>query len=70
MVDQFLKSMVIAPVMENEVKSIIKCLKDSSSGWDAILAKAVKATYYSFITPLTHIMNLSLRFGIFQLNWK
>ena len=65
MVDRVLESMVTAPVVENEVKSIIKCLKDSSSGWDAISAKVVKATHSSFITPLTHIMNLSLRYGIF-----
>ena len=70
MVDRILESMVVAPVVENEVKSNIKCIKDSSSGWDAISAKVVKATHSSFITPLTHIMNLSLRYGIFQLNRK
>ena len=70
MVDRVLERMVIAPVVENEVKSIIKCLKDSSSGWDAISAKVVKATHSSFITPLTHIMNLSLRYGIFPAELK
>ena len=70
MADRVLESMVIAPVVDNDVKSIIKCLKDSTSGWDAISAKVVKATHSSFITPLTHIMNLSLRYGIFPAELK
>ena len=69
-VDRVLESMVIAAVVENKVKSIIKCFKDSSSGWDAVSAKVVKATHSSFITPLTNIMNLSLRYGIFPAELK
>ena len=32
MVDRVVESIVIVPVVKNGVKSIIKCLKDSSSG--------------------------------------
>ena len=56
--NQVLESMVITPVVEEEVQAIIKSLKDSSAGWDAISARVVKTTYSSFITPWTHIMNI------------
>ena len=62
------ESMVIVQVVENDVKSIIKCLKYISSGWDVIIAKFVKAT--SFNPPLTHIMILSLKYGIFPAELK
>ena len=64
MENRILESMVIAPVVEDEVQSIIKSLKESSAGWDAISARVAKATYSSFIAPLTHIMNISLLNGV------
>ena len=68
MENRILESMVIAP--EDEVQSIIKSLKESSAGWDAISARVAKATYSSFITPLTHIMNISLLKGKGNLSSK
>ena len=68
--NRVLESMVMAPVIEEEVQSIIKSLKDSSAGWDAISARVVKTTYSCFITPLTHIMNISLLNGIFPSELK
>ena len=64
------EAMVITPVIEDEVRTIIKDLKDSSAGWDAISAKVIKATYNSFIHPVTHIMNLSLTTGVFPTELK
>ena len=64
------ESMVITPVVEEEVQAIIKSLKDSSAGWDDISARVVKTTYSSFITPLTHIMNISLLNGVFPSELK
>ena len=64
------EQMVIEPVIENEVESIIKALKDGSPGWDAISAQVVKTTYQSFLQPLTHIVNLSLMTGIFPKELK
>ena len=58
-------SIFLAPVVESEVLSVIKCLKPSSAGWDEFTAKVVKATNESFITPLTHVINLSLSCGVF-----
>ena len=59
------ESMVITPVIVEEVQSIIKHLKDSSAGWDSIAAWVVKTTHSSFIVPLTYIMNMSLLNGVF-----
>ena len=64
------ESMVIAPVVQEEVEKIIKSLKDSSSGWDSISPKVVKCTYNSFLVPLTHIMHTSLVTGVFPTELK
>ena len=63
-------SMVLLPTENNEVISIIKNLKDNSPGWDAVAAKVVKASYSSFIEPLTHILNLSIRNGVVPIEMK
>ena len=57
--------MFVEPVVEDEVASIIKSLKISSAGWDSISACVVKTTYDAFLTPLTHVMNLSVTTGVF-----
>ena len=68
--NRVLESIVIAPVVEEEVRSIIKSLKDSSAGWDAISSRVVKATYSCFLTPLTHVVNISLLNGVFPSELK
>ena len=62
--DNLMNSMFLEPVVQDEVKDIIKNLKDSSAGWDTISSKIVKTSYVFFLTPLTHIMNLSLSKGV------
>ena len=57
--------MVVLPVNQSEIIDIIKTLKHSRPGWDAISANVVKVTYPCFIEPLAHIMNLSIKQGIF-----
>ena len=57
-------SMVVLPVNQSEIIGIIKNLKHSSPGWDAISANVVKVTYPCFIEPLAHIMNLSITQGV------
>ena len=63
-------SMVVLPVNQSEIIDIIKNLKHSSPGWDAISANVVKVTYPCFIEPLAHIMNLSITQGIFPKELK
>ena len=60
-----LHTIVLESASEEEVCRIIRSLKESCAGHDGIHAKVVKQTYRSFITPLTHIINLSLTHGIF-----
>ena len=40
-------------------------LKSSSAGWDSISTDIVKSCFPCFITPLTHVMNLSIAYGVF-----
>ena len=45
----------------------------SSAGWDSIsvvVHVVVKATYHSFIETLTHILNLSIIYGVFSIGVK
>ena len=70
MENRILESMVMSPVVQDGVQRIIKFLKESSAGWDAISARVAKATYSSFITPLTHSMNISLLNGVFSSKLK
>ena len=58
------------PVVNDEVQKIINDLKSSSPGWDKISGKVIKATYQSFIQPLTHVINLSFSQGVFPTEMK
>ena len=59
------QNMVLDGVVSNEVIKIITTLKDGSAGWDDISARIVKCTFDSFITPLTHVLNMSITKGVF-----
>ena len=58
-------SIFLIPVTDHEVEKIIKNMKISSPGWDSISGKVIKATYQSFIMPLTHVLNASISCGKF-----
>ena len=60
----------LSPVLEEDVVTIIKTLKEGSSGWDEISARIVKQTYAHFIKPLTKIMELSLTTGVVPIEMK
>ena len=60
-----INSMFVEPVTEKEIEDIIKNLKISSAGWDAISASAVKKSYSSVLSPLSFVMNLSITCGVF-----
>lgn len=66
-----LHSFYLLSVTEMEVFSVIKSLKNSfSSGADGIPASIIKSCFHCFIGPLTHIINLSFKSGIFPDNFK
>ena len=59
-------SIFIEPVDENYVLDIVSKLKPKmSSGYDNIPTKLLKQTIHPILTPLTHIINMSLNTGIF-----
>jgi len=61
-----LHSIYLYEVTINEVETLIKKLKNSSTaGWDEIPATLLKNTYQYYVKPLTHIFNLSLTQGVF-----
>ena len=62
--------MFLKEVVEDEVKTIIKNLKNSSAGWDSISTHVIKNSQACFISPLTHIMNLSISKGVFPCEMK
>jgi hypothetical protein len=56
----------IIPTTETEIKSIIRTLNSkSSSGYDEITSKILKACVSLISHPLSHICNHSLHTGIF-----
>jgi hypothetical protein len=58
--------MFISPVTENEVKEVINKLKGKfSAGFDDLPEILVKHCSHLIAKPLTHIFNLSFKFGIF-----
>ena len=64
------QSMAIMPIIQNDVINVIRNLKASNPGRDSISAVVVKATYPCFIEPLTHILNLSVMYGVFPSELK
>ena len=63
-------SILISPVIEEEVRTIIKGLKLSSEGWDTVSPIILKATYENILQPITHIYNQSFSHGIFPKELK
>ena len=68
--NRIVNSFVLDNVFSDEILSIIKNLKEGSSGWDGISPSIVKSTCAAFIEPLTHIFNLSISQGIFPNDLK
>ena len=60
-----IQSIFIKSTCTEEVRKIIKTLKSSSPGHDDISPDTIKTTSESLLTPLTHVLNLSLDQGIF-----
>ena len=51
-------SLYLRDVSEQEMSTIIKSLKNSSSGYDGIKANLLKETFNLYITPLVHVCRL------------
>ena len=58
-------SMFLPHIDETEISTIIKNIKNSSSGWDNIPPVLLKSCITSYIKPLTYIVNKSFETGMF-----
>lgn len=58
-------SMYLNPAKITEVETILKNLKTNAPGYDEISPKILKYSSSVISTPLIHIINLSLKTGIF-----
>ena len=64
-------SFMLTPASSLEIIQIIDKFKPKTSrGYDGISSKLLKNTILSVITPITHIMNLSLEHGVFPTDMK
>ena len=63
-------SIFVPDVTENDVWNVIAQLKNSSAGWDHFPAIVAKQCINGYITPLTHVINLSLIQGVFPSELK
>ena len=64
------ESIFIEPIIEMEVLSIIKRLKNGAAGWDGIHARVLRTIKSIIVKPLTHVLNLSFISGIFPSELK
>ena len=65
-----MSSFFLKEVTHAEVTKIICLLKEASPGWDGMHAKAIKPTFALYLSPLVHILNLSLNQGVFPSELK
>ena len=56
---------VIPTISETEIVAAIKILKNTSVGHDEVPAHSLKQNVQLFIKPLTHLLNSSIKNGIF-----
>ena len=59
---------IVIPTLE--VRNIISSTKNSSPGWDDIPATIAKKCIKYYINPLTHIINNSIKDGVFPSELK
>ena len=58
-------SIFLTPTYSEELRTIIRNMKDSSSGYDDIRIKIIKLTHEFYVEILAHLINMSLLQGIF-----
>ena len=58
-------NLVLPIIQDKKVRNIIMALKNTASGYDCIVGSIMKQCVDNYITPLTHIINLSIAQGYF-----
>ena len=64
-VDNIPNSIVIPDISQEAVISVIKSLKNSAPGYDDIPTSVMKKCINDYIAPLTYLVNISIKQGIF-----
>ena len=64
-VDNIPNSIVIPDISQEAVISVIKSLKNSAPGYDDIPISVMKKCINEYIAPLTYLVNISIKQGIF-----
>ena len=64
-VDNIPNSIVIPDISQETVISVIKLLKNSAPGYDDIPTSVMKKCINDYIAPLTYLVNISIKQGIF-----
>ena len=65
-----LHSALFNPASENEIIEIIAGMRNSSAGHDLIRPQLIKDNFVSLVSPITHIVNLSIAQGIVPEQFK
>ena len=63
-------SLYLSPSNADEISKIITNLQNKSPGWDGITTKILKETHIYICQPLSYIVNLSFRQGVFPKELK
>ena len=64
-VDSNVNSIIMPEVSEEEITSVILSINNSAPGYDDMPASVMKKCVYDYITPLTYLINSSIKQGIF-----
>ena len=63
-------TILLSQVTDKEVKDIVLSLKVCSPGWDLINSKIIADSIENLVNPLKHVLNLSLKKGVFPKELK
>ena len=67
----YIKQSNMSSIFQNaDVTKIICFLKEACPGWGGMHSKAIKPTFAIYLSPLVHILNLSLNQGVFPSELK
>jgi hypothetical protein len=66
----YMNSMFIEPVSEQELDNVLAKLKNSAAGCDEIKPDVIRQMHDCFIKPLLHVINLSFQQGVFPSELK
>ena len=69
-VDSNVNSSIMPEVSEEEITSVILSINNSAPGYDYMPASVMKKCVHDYITPLTYLVNSSIKQGIFPSELK